>query len=378
MTRFPDQFAPLAAQPSITSCTRRSALGLAALLALPARLSAESAASGWKTLATEVYKGKQDDLSALPGGELAWYGNGAGKLFATRDGGESWEKLWDRPGTFIRALGFVDAENGFLGNVGTGYYPGVTDQNPLYRTRDGGISWTPVPVSGFPANGGICAIHILPQRRIFQGETRNVPVIHAAGRVGGPAFVLRSEDGGESWRTIDLSAQARMILDVHFHDAQHGLIAASTSAEVEKGQALILRTRDGGNSWQTAYRGARAFENIWKMSFPTPLVGYATVQSYDESNPVRLVIKTTDGGASWQEIALTQVPGTRTFGIGFADAEHGWVGTRACGFETRDGGQSWTRVDAMGPAVNKIRIVEHGGGKRVFAIGQQVSRLDLT
>ena len=190
--------------------------------------------------------------------------------------------------------------------------------------------------------------------------------------------MLGSEDGGESWRTIDLSAQAGMILDVHFHDAQHGLIAASTSAEVEKGQALILRTRDGGNSWQTAYRGARAFENIWKMSFPTPLVGYATVQSYDESNPVRLVIKTTDGGASWQEIALTQVPGTRTFGIGFADAEHGWVGTRACGFETRDGGQSWTRVDAMGPAVNKIRIVEHGGGKRVFAIGQQVSRLDLT
>lgn len=378
MTRIPDELAPRAAPPAVPACTRRSALGLAAMLALPARLGAEPAASGWKTLATEAYKGKQDDLSALPGGERAWYGNGAGKLFSTRDGGESWEKLWDRPGTFIRALGFVDAENGFLGNVGTGYYPGVTDQTPLYRTRDGGLSWTPVPVSGFPANGGICAIHILPQRRIFQGETRNVPVIHAAGRVGGPAFVLRSEDGGESWRTIDLSAQAGMILDVHFHDAQHGLIAASTSAEVEKGQALILRTRDGGNSWQTAYRGARAFENIWKMSFPTPLVGYATVQSYDESNPVRLVIKTTDGGASWQEIALTQVPGTRTFGIGFADAEHGWVGTRACGFETRDGGQSWTRVDAMGPAVNKIRIVEHGGGKRVFAIGQQVSRLDLT
>lgn len=378
MTRFRDELAPHAAPPVLSSCTRRSALGLTAMLALPARLGAEPAASGWKTLATEAYKGKQDDLSALQGGELAWYGNGAGKLFSTRDGGESWEKLWDRPGTFIRALGFVDADNGFLGNVGAGYYPGVTDQNPLYRTRDGGRSWTPVPVSGFPANGGICAIHILPQRRIFQGETRDIPVIHAAGRVGGPAFVLRSEDGGESWQTIDLGAQAGMILDVHFHDAQHGLIAASTSAQVENGQALILRTRDGGRSWQTAYRGARAFENIWKMSFPTPLIGYATVQSYDDGNPIRLVIKTTDGGASWQEVELTRDPGTRTFGIGFADALHGWVGTRACGFETRDGGQSWMRVDAMGQAVNKIRIVDHGGGKRVFAIGQQVSRLDLT
>lgn len=377
MTRFPDDLA--------LSCgpvwSRRSALGLAATLALPARLWAAPAATpsvpGWTLLPTEPFKGKQDDLSALPGGQMAWYGNGTGKLYRTRDGGESWEKLWDQPGTFIRALGFVDSDNGFLGNVGTGYYPGVTDQNPLYRTRDGGQSWTPVPVSGFPANGGICAIHILPQRRIFQGETRNIPLIHAAGRVGGPAFVLRSDDGGESWQTIDLSAQAGMILDVHFHDSLNGLVCASTSADVEQGQALILRTSDGGKSWQEAYRGARRFENIWKMSFPTPLVGYATVQSYDDSNPVRLVIKTTDGGASWQEIELTRDPNTRTFGIGFADALHGWVGTRACGFETRDGGESWSRVDAMGPAVNKIRVVASGRGRRVFAIGQQVSRLNL-
>ena len=148
MTCFSDKVC----QPGAFSCNRRTALGIAAVLASPVRLSAAPDASGWKTLATEAYKGKQDDLSALQGGALAWYGNGAGQLFATRDGGESWERLWDQPGTFICALGFVDAENGFLGNVGTGYYPGVTDHNPLYCTRDGGQSWTRVDAMGPAVN----------------------------------------------------------------------------------------------------------------------------------------------------------------------------------------------------------------------------------
>jgi hypothetical protein len=84
---------------------------------------------GWRVLATEPYRGKQDDISFVSP-ELGWYGNGAGKLYRTANGGETWEKVWEQPGTFIRALGFLDALNGFLGNVGTDYYPGVTDTRP--------------------------------------------------------------------------------------------------------------------------------------------------------------------------------------------------------------------------------------------------------
>ena len=85
--------------------------------------------------------GKQDDI-AFVSPDTGWYGNGSGKLYRTADGGETWAKVWEQPGTFIRALGFVDARHGFLGNVGTDYYPSVTDTRPLYRTRDGGVTWT--------------------------------------------------------------------------------------------------------------------------------------------------------------------------------------------------------------------------------------------
>lgn len=169
--------------------------------------AAPSASATWRTLPTEPYQGKQDDIFFVTP-DIGWYGNGAGKLYRTRDGGESWEKVWDQPGTFIRALGFVDANNGFLGNVGTDYFPNVTDTQPLYRTRDGGASWTPVSADGIGIVKGICGIDI-----------QRAGVIHAAGRVGGPATMLRSTDGGKTWQVIDLRPHAGMILDVKFFDA---------------------------------------------------------------------------------------------------------------------------------------------------------------
>lgn len=346
-----------------------------ALMATPLRASPSS--SQWTKLFTVPFKGKQDDIF-FSDPDHGWYGNGEGKLYRTVNGGATWEKVWDKPGTFIRALGFSDNQTGYLGNVGTNYYPNVTDTQPLYRTTDGGASWTPVTAEGIEKVAGICGIDILPQSRIFQGEVRNVPIITAAGRVGGPAALLRSIDGGESWTVQDLSAHAGMILDVKFLGAKTGFVCAATNANLEEAEALILRTGDGGKTWKPVYRSGRKFENCWKMNFPSKKVGYATVQSYDKdaANVRRVVVKTKDSGRTWKELLLTEKHGLQQFGIGFADEKRGWVGCNTNGFETRDGGKSWTPIE-FGRAVNKVRVVRGGGLTRAFAIGVDVYRLDL-
>src|SRR4029078_8660984 len=77
-------------------------------------------AATWTKLdAAPTVAGKQDDLYFIDANE-GWSVNGQGQIFHTQDGGGSWQKLLDQPGTYFRAVLFLDAQRGFVGNIGTG------------------------------------------------------------------------------------------------------------------------------------------------------------------------------------------------------------------------------------------------------------------
>jgi photosystem II stability/assembly factor-like uncharacterized protein len=340
----------------------------------------------WKKLDTVAYKGKQDDIFFVDP-DVGYYVNGAGFIYKTVDGGAHFTAKIQKPGTYFRALGFIDAQNGFAGNIGPDYFPGVTDSTALYQTHDGGDTWAAVP--GLEAVKGICAIDVLQVPFINAGHLDHRTIVHAAGRVGGPAWLATSLDGGATWKTKDMRAVAGMILDVKFLDARTGFVCAATDPDVEKSHALVLKTTDGGETWTKKYESARPYEDVWKCSFPSAKVGYATVQSYDtEVSPppgappvdpaarrTRYVAKTTDGGETWTELPLTDDPKVREFGIGFADETTGWVGAMPGGFQTNDGGKTWTPAD-IGRATNKIRVLHTpGGGVVGYAIGVDVYKL---
>lgn len=343
----------------------------------PAAAAPDSAPlPAWRKLTTEPYRGKQDDVHFISP-DIGWYVNGTGRIFRTTDGGATFTMQLEKKGTFFRCVAFLDEQRGFAGNIGTNYFPGVTDTTPLYATADGGATWNPVTIEGDPVTG-LCALEVVRTPFINAGTLDHKVRIVGGGRVGGPAVFVSSEDEGKTWRATDLSARCGMVLDVHFFDAQHGVIAAATSAEVEQSSTLILTTADGGATWTKAHQGTRPWELTWKISFPTRDVGYVTVQSYnpDPAASQRFILKTTDAGKSWSELPLVNDAAVREFGVGFMSENIGWVGAVPGGFQTTDGGQTWTRVE-MGNAVNKIRILKTPTGHVGYAIGTHLHRIDV-
>ncbi|MBC7809458.1 MAG: hypothetical protein H7145_25265 [Akkermansiaceae bacterium] len=331
--------------------------------------------SPWRKLDAEPFRGKQDDIFFVTS-ETGWYVNGGGNIYKTTDGGTTWKKQFAKPGTFFRCVGFIDEKHGFAGNIGTDYFPNVSDTTPLYETTDGGETWQ--PAANVPAIKGLCAIHVEKTMFINAGEPGYKTTIWVGGRVGGPANLLRSDDESKTWETVTLPANCAMILDVYFRDKNTGFVCAATDADVAKSHALILKTTDGGKTWKSVYESKRPYELTWKGAFPSEKIGYVTVQSYDPdpANTKRYVAKTTDGGETWTEQLLTDDKTCREFGIGFASDTVGYVGGTTTGYQTLDGGAVWTKV-VMGQAVNKIRFVKTPDGKTVgYAIGVQLHKLD--
>jgi len=329
----------------------------------------------WKKLITEPYAGKQDDIVFVDK-NTGWYVNGYGKIFHTTDGGTSWEKQLEKKGTFFRCISFVDKNIGFAGTVGTEYFPNVTDTIPLYGTKDGGKTWNPVPYKG-PYVKGLCAIDIVKEQYINHGKIDYKVHLFAVGRVGSPANMMVSNDGGETWLSKSMNDDCKMLFDIKMLNKKEGFAAAATNEDITQSNALILKTVDGGKSWQKVYQSTRPFETTWKIAFPSPKVGYVTIQSYNPDTNVKQqrVAKTIDGGNTWVELNLVEDTGAREFGIGFIDENHGYVGTMNSGFETFDGGVTWQKID-LGRACNKIRLYKDElGATYGYAIGVNVFKL---
>lgn len=330
---------------------------------------------GWQKLETAPYPGKQDDITFI-NERLGWYVNGYGSIYHTNDGGENWHKLYEKQGTFFRCVAFLDSLNGFVGNVGTDYFPNVKDTIPLYQTKDGGKTWLPVSYEG-PYVKGLCAIDIVKEPFINHGQIGYVHHLYAVGRVGSPANQLVSHDGGKTWKSAPVK-KGEMLFDIKMFDTKRGFACSASSANIAESNAVMLYTKNGGKKWKKVYQSNRPFETTWKVSFPTEKTGYATIQSYNPDPNVKQqrIIKTVNGGKTWEEINLVEDATAREFGIGFIDENHGFVGTMTSGYETSDGGKTWSKVD-LGIACNKIRFYQSKDRRKFgYAIGKNVYRFN--
>ena len=298
----------------------------------------------WRELPGAPIAGRMDDVffvnpsvGWVASNNCSFYGC-SGEIWKTTDGGASWA-LQFNAGTYVRSIGFVDSQTGWMGTI-------FDSTIPLYKTTDGGSSWHPVDSIPEPRPEGICGISIV-----------NDSVVFASGRYYGPPRVIKTTDRGMTWSSMDLSQYAGGLVDCYFVNADSGFVVGSTSSDPYTGYPRVLFTSNGGNTWDTLYTGTRSGELCWKIQFRTPTAGYISIEKLSPGPTYYL--KTTDGGKSWSEqLFLDSLYDVQ--GIGFVS-------------ETTDAGASW-HLAGFGYLVNRFRFLSD---KLAYAVGQSVYKYSI-
>ncbi|HET6989729.1 MAG TPA: T9SS type A sorting domain-containing protein [Bacteroidia bacterium] len=330
----------------------------------------------WQALPNAPISWRLDDCYFL-NSRLGWaispyydylFPNKFGQICRTTDGGNTWQIQKDSSQTFFRSIGFADSLTGWVGNLGDSY-----DSIPLYHTIDGVTTWLPVTNIPNPQPGGICGISVVTDS-----------VIYAYGRFYGPPILLKTIDKGNTWTSQNMSLYARGLIDGYFFNKDTGFVTGSDSNY----NATIISTYDGGITWQVRYLSTRNdTDGVWKLSFPTRNIGYASVEYWGSIYPhATHYLKTMDGGLTWNEYSF--ISGYDLQGIGFINDTVGWIGGdfNYRTYKTTDGGTTWNPdfgfgvatppyASSTGYVMNRFRRF---GDTLMYASGNTVYKLDLT
>lgn len=245
-------------------------------------------------------------LSAGPG-ELS-------RIYRTDDGGESWTLQW----TNGEPAGFYDCMDFWSNEYGAVYGDAVAGELRILRTVDGGAHWTLL--------GG----DAVPEAQLREGgfaASGTCLVTGAEGRAwaatGNAAIarVLRTDDWGASWTAFDAPIpgdEGAGLFSVAFRDSLHGVVFGGDLGEPGPDGAAtpprVAVSSDGGASWDAAgqpgFEGA-IFGGSWVPGTrPAAMVAVAPTGAAWSS----------DGGETW--LALDSAA---YWGLGFASPSAGWL-----------------------------------------------------
>jgi photosystem II stability/assembly factor-like uncharacterized protein len=147
---------------------------------------------------------------------------------------------------------------------------------------------------------------------------------------GHQATLLRTEDGGTTWKEVSITVKDRPALFAVRVEGNRGIAVGAYGA--------YLESADGGRTW-----AARA---IGPADFDRHLTGIAALggNRYLVAGEAGALLATADGGVTWQALK-SPYEGSFFGAIGLGNGTAIAYGMRGNAFRTTDAGRTWTRID---------------------------------
>ena len=322
----------------------------------------------WRSIGPAFMSGRIADIAIHPQDRNTWYvGVGSGNLWKTTNRGTTWEPIFDEQSSYSIGCVTIDPSNPSTVWLGTGENVGgrhVGYGDGVYRSLDGGTTWEK---RGLEESQHVGKILVHP-------DNSNVVFVASQGPLwsgGGERGLYKTTDGGESWTKLPVGrteggdvGEFTGVNDVVMDPRDPDVLYASTHQRLRTVAALmnggpesgIHKSTDGGETWRELTTGLPSGDKGrigLAISPQNPDVVYASVELGDRKGSF---CRSADGGASWTQGADYAAGGT-----GPHYYQELWASPHA--------------FDRVYHADVYLRVT-HDGGKTVQAVGEKDKHVD--
>ncbi|MDP3555958.1 MAG: T9SS type A sorting domain-containing protein [Bacteroidota bacterium] len=238
----------------------------------------------------------------------------------------------------ISSMEGVDANTCWVAS----YLKAGQNKGAIHRTTNGGVTWQNMTAAGMYTNAAsFCNIvtFVTPQIGITMGD--------AHPGIGNEYEIWRTTDGGNSWSLVPGAN-----IPNPASAGEYGLTGVYTKLGSNNiwfgtNEGRIFRSTDGGLTWNVST--VNAISSVNEIAFSTPLNGYTWVYA---NNTTLEQWNTTDGGVTWTMIAaldpnlgmnnMGSIPGTSSYASCGAGTSNQIISY------SQDAGTTWTDWGSTG------------------------------
>lgn len=248
-------------------------------------------------------------IAGVPGQpDVYFFGAVGGGIWKTNDAGRTWNPIFDsQPVASIGAIA-VAPSNPQIIYVGSGeadLRSSVSTGNGMYKSTDGGKTWTPIGLTDSQHIGRI----------VIDPKDPNRVFVAALGHAYGPnkeRGVYRSTDGGQNWQQILFKDENTGAIDLAFEPGNPQLIYAALWQTRRPPWSIYPPSNGPGSGLYRSQDGGDHWDRITGHGLPSEGLGRIGI-AFSPSNTKRIYLvvdakggglyRSEDGGENWKRIS---------------------------------------------------------------------------